>query len=291
MVTLAMLVWGIRRDTDLVRQNIKRLAEKQVQQLDILKSNCDRLTRMWEADSRRVSSESANAMVLGASIANKNGDRILGLEDTPEVIELRDMISLLENGRMIIADITDTDGDVAGRMKGIWAGFLPKSTPAGKTDVFAQNLDTIYEYFRKSTDRDRRWTTLGVNLKVAFQMAIDTQNDVTINRLQAVIGDFQSLIDEEKDASTAAIPAALGKYNAQVLANDETMYQGLASLPDSVRKKEVQTATDHLKNMLAAAARVGAVNRVNKLDFWVNDPTVNSIASLKKEWLDWGGRI
>jgi hypothetical protein len=290
-ITIAILMtatgFGLWKVAEGIRSSVKSLADDQNRQLTSLGQNLNDVVAIYKNQEKGENQEKTNAVVLGASIAREEGDRVLGLEDDPTIVRERTLMGKLQDGQAMIAAIQTTDQNVTTRYIGIATYVLPKETPIAKTEQFSAKLTRIYDYFRRAADRDIRSAALGFNLGVSMQMAVTTPDERTIGQLDRVIMDFKNMVEEEKNTDTNQLPADLLAFHQKIVKADEEMIAGIAKLPELFRQRDVQGIKDNLNAFLTSAMMTSATGQVDLVSFWQKDSTVGLFPEITKTWKDY----
>jgi hypothetical protein len=289
-LVLGSVGFGLWKAADNGRKEVKTLALKQYDQITGLEQNLNQLVGLYK-NSDSSETDNTNTVVLGASIAQEEGDRVLGLEDDPMVIKERTLMSKLQDGRAVMGNIRKTNGEVNKSSMGLLAVLLPKVNPTEKTEKFLTEVDRIYEYFLKSADRDIRSTALGFNLGVALQMAIATPDEPSIQRLESVITDFQNMVREEKNTDISLLPQELTAFHEKIVKADEGMITTVTNLPGLFRKKDVTGIKENIKAFLTTAVMSGNTGQIDLVTFWQGNTVIRQLPDIKKEWQDYSAKL
>jgi hypothetical protein len=291
LLLLGAVCFGVWNGVNNGKKEIKTIAQKQTEQLTGLEQNLNLVISLYKSSDSQGTGEKTNAVVLGDSIALEDGERVLGLEDDPTVIKERTVMGKLQDGRVALGKIRETDTEIKNHMIGLTGLFLPKDNPVEKTEKFLTDFDRIYDYFQKSADRDIRSTALGFNLGVALQMAIATPDESSIQRLENVINDFQNMVKEEKNTDTSLLPTQLATFHQNVVKADERLVNGVANLPALFKQKDLQGIKDNLKTFLTDAVMTGTTGQVDLVSFWQGDATVRLLPDIERDWQDYSAKL
>lgn len=248
-----------------------------------LKASPGKLSFSSSAYKRSSEGSLEKSTVLGVEAQKSN---VLGLEDSDSVIMLRQLTELYRDSKKVNNTIKNTNDSVKAKVNNpILKPLIAKGNPTEETTKFVTDTENLLTFMEKGTDIQLKAITVGFDLGVALEYAIQRGGDnESVNNLDKKIDELKELAEEEAEIDINTVPQELRSDFEKSKKTSDEMIKKFEVVSDSIRNKDVFTLQSALQDIILASAVASEKGDVETMSFWQKNDTIRSVEDLKQDW-------
>lgn len=248
-----------------------------------LKASPGKLSFSSSAYKRSSEGSLEKSTVLGVEAQKSN---VLGLEDSDIVIMLRQLTELYRDSKKVNNTIKSANDSVKAKVNNpILKPMITKGNPTEDTTKFVTDTENLLTFMEKGTDIQLKAITVGFDLGVALEYAIQRGGDnESVNNLDKKIDELKDLAKEEAEIDINTVPQELRSDFEKSRKSSDEMIKKFEVVSDSIRNKDVFTLQSALQDIILASAVASEKGDVAIMSFWQKNETIRSVEDLKQDW-------
>ena len=229
--------------------------------------------------------------VLGVQSAQnptQTDSEVLGLEDSPAIINSRKYIELIRDALTLIEKIDSTNGQVKEKVdNSLFFAKLNKSNklPYSETLKFTQDSKILLDYLKNMENLSIKAAASGYEIGVAISESVMRNADEqSITKLEGKIADLKGLKKDAEKMDVSKLPTKIQAEHAEFIKSFDDVDKVFSEILDALKQKDAVALRSALLSMMSEGDSNVQIGTTFYVSFWQEDETLRSVEKIKDIW-------
>ncbi len=278
------------------KAELESLSQKQVDNLKNLKSSYAKIVDVIQNKDKQEEVEPATKL-LGVQTQvqdlPKAPEQYL-LEDSPEVKESRKLQELYKDSLKLVEEVEKDSQALKDKARQLPASLIyrPDSQLMEQTSEFVSKSKALLTYLQETTKLEIKAFTYGFDIGMAINKAITLNlSDQSLDDLEEEIQRLTDLKQEYEKLDISGLSDDLKQEHQDSLDSFEEDTAIFTDILTAFQSKNVTRILDSLQSLSFEAVSATEKGRVEQVDFWQQDPTINEVDQLIESWQEFSKNL
>lgn len=279
------------------KNELKDLTNAQVEKIESIQTTYNQIiTTIKEAPEEEPSA--TQHQLLGAKTSLEEAglagtseefdeEKVLGLEDSPEMIRLRKLGELYREGKQAAREMDSQNFNIGLKINSIPLNlfFAKNKTLIDRTETYAQEARDFLDYLDQENTISVKAITLGFEIGVAIEESIlRGADDQSIQKLEEKRDDYSKLVADYRAIDTSTLTTDLREEHIREGAKAQEDIELINDIINSLKAKDIAALERSLQSLIIEAVVASETGLVETVSFWQKNPTARGIEEIKEDW-------
>jgi len=216
-------------------------------------------------------------------------EKVLGLEDTPMMQQLRKLGELYREGKKTAREIDSQNFNIGLKINSIPLNlFFAKNKPLiNSTEAYAQEARDFLNYLDQENTISVKAITLGFEIGVTIEESILRGADAqSIQKIEDKRDEYSRLIADYRATDTSTLTQDLREEHIKEGAKAQKDIRLIDNIISSLKNKDIAALEKSLQSLIIEAIAASETGLVETVTFWQKNPTVRGIEEMIEDWED-----
>ncbi len=221
-------------------------------------------------------------------------EKVLGLEDSPAMKQLRELGELYREGKKTANEIDSNSFNIGLKINSFPLNFFfSKNRPLiERTEAYAEEATYFLDYLDKENSMSIRAITVGFELGIAFEEAIlRGADEASIKNYEDKLKELERLITDYRNIDTSKLTEDLREEHRKEAARADDEVEVFYELLEALKNKDIEALERALQSLMLDIVSGYETSLVETITFWQKNPTVRGIEELEEDWEEFQAEI
>lgn len=282
------------------KNDLKDLTQVEISKIKSLQTTYNQIITVIRETPEEKSSTTQNQLLGAKTSLEETGlegtetesiesaqEKVLGLEDSPEMKQLRELGELYREGKKTANEIDSNGFNIGLKIYSFpFNFFFSKNKPLiDKTEAYAEEATNFLDYLDKENSISIRAITVGFEIGIAFEEAIlRGADDLSVENYEDKIKELERLINDYRRIDTSKLTEDLREEHRKEAARANNEIEVFYELLNGFRDKDIEALERGLQSLMLDIVTTSETGLVETVTFWQKNPTVRGIEGLEEDW-------